>query len=186
MGVRKAVDVQPRTALVERNRGDSGDWPLTTDQIMALAEPTDVETLVDSNVILDVFTDDRVWGEWSSTALAQAADRGPLVINPTSTARYPRASSAPRTSTTLYRLRVSDATHCPGTQRSWPLRAFADYRRRGGIRTSRSPDFLIGAHGSATRATLLTQRRGPGIGRGYLHGGAAGAARRRSILVLTA
>ncbi len=38
--------------------------------------------LVDSNVILDVATNDSVWGEWSSGALARAADESVLVINP--------------------------------------------------------------------------------------------------------
>ncbi len=38
--------------------------------------------LVDSNIILDVLTEDPVWFEWSSQALAQAAERLPIVINP--------------------------------------------------------------------------------------------------------
>ncbi len=38
--------------------------------------------LVDSNVILDVATEDPTWGEWSAEALARAADRSVLVINP--------------------------------------------------------------------------------------------------------
>jgi len=38
--------------------------------------------LVDSNIILDVATEDRRWGEWSSQALARAAEQGILVINP--------------------------------------------------------------------------------------------------------
>jgi hypothetical protein len=38
--------------------------------------------LVDSNVILDVATNDPTWCEWSSRALARAADESVLVINP--------------------------------------------------------------------------------------------------------
>ena len=38
--------------------------------------------LVDSNVLLDVATDDPVWGDWSSSILAQTADEAILVINP--------------------------------------------------------------------------------------------------------
>ena len=41
-----------------------------------------VGILVDTNVLLDVFTEDPVWFEWSSTALAEAAEAGPLWINP--------------------------------------------------------------------------------------------------------
>ena len=37
--------------------------------------------LVDSNVLIDVMTDDPIWYEWSSSRLKQAADNGPLLIN---------------------------------------------------------------------------------------------------------
>ena len=37
--------------------------------------------LVDSNVLLDVVTADPTWAEWSSAALATAADEAVLVIN---------------------------------------------------------------------------------------------------------
>ena len=39
-------------------------------------------TLVDSNVILDVVSDDEEWGDWSASMLSQAAQTGRLVINP--------------------------------------------------------------------------------------------------------
>ena len=39
-------------------------------------------TLVDSNVILDVASDDADWGDWSAAMLTQAAQAGRLVINP--------------------------------------------------------------------------------------------------------
>ena len=39
-------------------------------------------TLVDSNVILDVATNDPNWERWSSAALEKAADESILVINP--------------------------------------------------------------------------------------------------------
>jgi hypothetical protein len=38
--------------------------------------------LVDSNVLLDVVTDDPMWFAWSSSALAEAADSSRLAINP--------------------------------------------------------------------------------------------------------
>ncbi len=39
-------------------------------------------TLVDSNVLLDIMTEDPVWKDWSTIALAEAAETGPLYINP--------------------------------------------------------------------------------------------------------
>jgi hypothetical protein len=38
--------------------------------------------LVDSNVLLDIFTDDPVWARWSQIRLAAAFDAGSVVINP--------------------------------------------------------------------------------------------------------
>lgn len=39
-------------------------------------------TLVDANVLLDVVTEDATWLAWSMGALADAAEAGPLWINP--------------------------------------------------------------------------------------------------------
>ena len=41
-----------------------------------------IPVLVDSNVILDVVTEDPEWGEWSASALEDCADASVLVINP--------------------------------------------------------------------------------------------------------
>ena len=38
--------------------------------------------LVDSNVLLDILTEDLKWAAWSAEALAQWADQAVLVINP--------------------------------------------------------------------------------------------------------
>ncbi|WP_197699249.1 type II toxin-antitoxin system VapC family toxin [Micromonospora chokoriensis] len=47
------------------------------------SRPSDATTtLVDANVLLDIFTDDPKWAEWSGAALAEARDAGNLVINP--------------------------------------------------------------------------------------------------------
>jgi hypothetical protein len=37
---------------------------------------------VDSNVLLDVATNDPNWGEWSARTLAEVAEHAPLIINP--------------------------------------------------------------------------------------------------------
>ena len=39
-------------------------------------------TLIDSNVLLDIATEDPKWSGWSENALIDAADEGTLVINP--------------------------------------------------------------------------------------------------------
>lgn len=39
-------------------------------------------TIVDSSVLLDLFTDDQLWGDWSAAHLVSAFDAGPVLINP--------------------------------------------------------------------------------------------------------
>ena len=41
-----------------------------------------MSVLVDSNVLLDIFTEDATWFAWSADALERAALTSPLVINP--------------------------------------------------------------------------------------------------------
>lgn len=38
--------------------------------------------MVDSNVLLDLMTEDVRWLSWASQSIERAADRYPLVINP--------------------------------------------------------------------------------------------------------
>jgi hypothetical protein len=38
-------------------------------------------TVVDSSILLDVFTVDPIWADWSQTELTRAAQRGALILN---------------------------------------------------------------------------------------------------------
>jgi hypothetical protein len=38
--------------------------------------------LVDTNVLVDLWTRDSVWGDWSERALGRAAEHGALAVNP--------------------------------------------------------------------------------------------------------
>ena len=113
--------------------------------------------LVDSNVLLDVATEDRNWFGWSSDALEQAAETAPLVINPIV---YSEVSVG------FDRIEDLEEALPPETFRRDPLpyeagflagKAFKAYRRRGGRRTTPLPDFYIGAHAATAGYTLLTR-----------------------------
>lgn len=113
--------------------------------------------LVDSNVIIDVLTEDPIWQTWSEAALSDAADRDEVAINPII---YAEIASGFATMRDLDRHLGAD------TFRRLPLpyeagfvaaRAFAEYRRRGGVRTSPLPDFYIGAHAAVSGLSLLTR-----------------------------
>lgn len=113
--------------------------------------------LVDSNVLLDVLTEDAEWVDWSASALARAANSGPLAINPLIYAEV---------SIGFDRIEALDDMLVPGTFERRPLpwaaaflagKVFLRYRRAGGSRRSPLPDFYIGAHAAVEGLTLLTR-----------------------------
>lgn len=114
-------------------------------------------TLVDSNVLLDVLTEDPVWYAWSSEALAEMAERAVLAINPII---YVEVSIGFR--------RIEDLDEAVPVEafRRDPLpweaaflagKAFSRYKKRGGTRPSTLPDFYIGAHAALRNMELLTR-----------------------------
>lgn len=117
-------------------------------------------TLVDTNVLLDVLTEDEVWFSWSSAALAAAAEAGPVWINPVIYAEV---------SVRFSRIEDLEDALPPADFRRAPLpweaaflagKAFGDYRRMGGTRLSTLPDFFIGAHAAVDGFRLVTRDRG--------------------------
>jgi hypothetical protein len=116
-----------------------------------------VPTLVDSNVLLDVVTEDPEWMDWSSSVLALAAHDGRIIINPVI---YAEVSCG------FERMETLDEALAPDYFTREPLpwaaaflaaKAFVRYRRRGGMRRSPLPDFYIGAHAALAGYTLLTR-----------------------------
>ena len=51
-------------------------------------------TLIDTNVLLDLVTDDLQWAAWSIAQLEAASLQGPLLINDVSTQSLRSATSA--------------------------------------------------------------------------------------------
>lgn len=117
-------------------------------------------TLVDSNVLLDVLTEDATWSGWSASALAGAADSGPLWINPIIYAevsiRFTRIED-------LEAALPSDAflrAPLPWEAAFLAGKAFVEYRRAGGAREAVLPDFFVGAHAAVSGLSLLSRDRG--------------------------
>ncbi|MHB8621840.1 MAG: type II toxin-antitoxin system VapC family toxin [Sulfuricaulis sp.] len=115
------------------------------------------DILVDSNVILDVVTEDPKWYEWSAGQLERLAERHMLVINPIV---YSEVSVG------FDRIEDLDQALPPDFFRRDPLpweagflagKCFVRYLRSGGGRRSPLPDFYIGAHAAIHDMTLLTR-----------------------------
>ncbi|HTR88885.1 MAG TPA: type II toxin-antitoxin system VapC family toxin [Solirubrobacteraceae bacterium] len=115
-----------------------------------------METFVDSSVLLDIFTGDERWLEWSQEQLTHAAQRGAIVLNAVVLAeispRFPRIEElrAALPSMAIVEEIPQAACFLAG-------HAHADYRRGGGTREAVLPDFLIGAHAAVSHRPLLTR-----------------------------
>jgi predicted nucleic acid-binding protein len=113
-------------------------------------------TVVDSSVLLDVFTEDRRWLPWSEERLIEAAQRGALIVNVVIVAEIaPRFSRIEALRDALPSMTVLD--EIPTAACFLAGHAHAAYRRAGGSRNAVLPDFLIGAHAAVTRRPLLTR-----------------------------
>ena len=113
--------------------------------------------LVDSNVLLDIFSDDPVWFDWSEGMLSRYAKTHDLVIN---AVIYTELSiSFERIEDLEAALRVASISVLPITKEALFLagKVFLRYRRRGGAKASTLPDFFIGAQAAVQRLPLLTR-----------------------------
>lgn len=113
--------------------------------------------LVDSNVLLDVLTEDPEWFAWSSESLARCADEAEIVLNPIVYAevsvgfdRIEEVESALPHDVFVRSPLPWDAAFLAG-------KCFRAYRRRGGQKRSPLPDFYIGAHAAVSGLSLLTR-----------------------------
>lgn len=113
--------------------------------------------LVDSNVILDIFTEDSQWYEWSSESLVRCANEASLAINPVIysevSLRFGTIEELEEALPREFFQRLSvpwEAAFLAG-------KCFVKYRSRGGTKRSPLPDFYIGAHAAVGDMELLTR-----------------------------
>jgi len=114
-------------------------------------------TLVDSCVLLDIFTQDPRWFAWSAEKLAHSYAGGQVAINPIIYSEV---------SVHFSRIEELDEALPEGEFRRLPLpwtagflagKCFEKYRHQGGSRRSPLPDFYIGAHAVIEGMVLLTR-----------------------------
>jgi predicted nucleic acid-binding protein len=112
--------------------------------------------LVDSNVLLDILIPDPRWEDWSSAALAEAAESSILVIDPIIFAEVSVGfDRIEELDTALPEALLREAL--PWDAAFLAGKAYPGYRRRGGTKQLPLPDFFIGAHASVRGYALLTR-----------------------------
>lgn len=113
--------------------------------------------LVDSNVLLDIFTEDPVWYQWSSNILMELFDKQSLAINPII---YSEISVGFHNIEDLEKALPIDGFECLPLNKEISFLAgkcFLRYKKNGGQKGSTLPDFFIGAHASILKIPLLTR-----------------------------
>lgn len=117
-------------------------------------------SLVDTNVLLDLATDDPAWADWSQRQLEAAALRGPLIINDVIYAELSVRFAAIETLDAF----VAEAGLAHGVMPRSALflaaKVFQKHRAARGPRTGVLPDFFIGAHAAVAGLPLLTRHAG--------------------------
>ncbi len=114
-------------------------------------------TLVDSNVLIDLFDEASEWRDWSDAMLTRAAGRGPLVINPIVFAEVSAGFASIDDVEAALPSAFFHREPLPWAAAFLAGQAFVQYRRRGGVRPVPLPDFYIGAHAAVAGHTLLTR-----------------------------
>ena len=118
--------------------------------------------LVDSNVLLDIATNDPTWSDWSAAMLERLGDEAVPAIN---ALVYAEVSIGFPTIEGLEAALPGDLFRredLPPHEAAFLAgKCFLDYRRGGGTKRSPLPDFYIGAHAAVADYRLLTRERCP-------------------------
>ncbi len=112
---------------------------------------------IDSCVLLDLFTNDPKWGNWSEDVLSQCSQTNTLFIN-----------SIVYTEISIGFNRIEEVEEAveqvgvkvleiPREALFLAGKTFLEYRRNKGTKSSTLPDFFIGAHATVSSFDLVTR-----------------------------
>jgi len=113
--------------------------------------------LVDSNVILDIFTEDPKWFDWSARKLSEWAEKDHLVINPIIYAEVSIRFEKIEDLEDALPHGIFIREELPWEAAFLAGKCFLAYKKRKGTKTSPLPDFYIGAHAAIRNYALLTR-----------------------------
>jgi predicted nucleic acid-binding protein len=113
--------------------------------------------IVDSNVLLDVMTDDPNWADHSRTAVVSLSAHRQLVINPIIFSEVSISFDRIEDVESQLPTDVFRREEMPYEAAFLAGKAYVVYRKRGGVRQSPLPDFFIGAHAAVRGYDILTR-----------------------------
>lgn len=112
---------------------------------------------IDSSVLLDLFTNDPIWAEWSENILEQYSHTNTLYIN---SIVYTEVSigfnKIEEVEMAISKLDIK-VLEIPREALFLTGKTFLKYRKNKGTKNSPLPDFFIGAHSSVSNFDLITR-----------------------------
>jgi predicted nucleic acid-binding protein len=113
--------------------------------------------LIDTNVLVDVLTNDAQWADWSIGQMRAQSKIQKLAINPIIYAELSLTfSTVEALDQTIDDLELA-LIDVPRPALFLAGKAFVRYRRLGGAKSNVLADFFIGAHASVSRLPVLTR-----------------------------
>jgi predicted nucleic acid-binding protein len=113
--------------------------------------------VVDSNILLDILSEDPNWLEWSSSQLQEVAQTSPLIINPVIFAEVAYRFSEIEDVNAALPVTMFVREPIAYEAAFLAAKAHALYRQRKGNRSTALPDFFIGAHAAVAGHSILTR-----------------------------
>lgn len=113
--------------------------------------------LVDTNVLVDVLEDDPEWADWSVTQLRALSKIHRLAINPVIYAELSLTFSTVEALDDVLDSMQLAVLDIPRPALFLAGKAYAQYRRNGGVKHNVLADFFIGAHAAVSHVPILTR-----------------------------
>jgi len=113
--------------------------------------------LVDTNVLVDLLTNDPTWAEWSISQLRAQAQIYRLVINPVIYAELSLTFITVESLDDTLAILQIPVVEIPKPALFLAGKAFVQYRRQGGTKSNVLADFFIGAHAAVSGYPVLTR-----------------------------
>ena len=113
--------------------------------------------LVDTNVLVDLVTDDPLWGEWSQRQLDRTASQDGFAINDIVYAELSVGYSRIEKLDAMIREVGLVTAAIPRFALFLAGKAYQPHRSAGGLRTGVLADFFLGAHAVVSDCVLITR-----------------------------
>ena len=113
--------------------------------------------LVDSNVILDLFLDDPNWADWSETTLKKCGDQNALFVNIVIYTEVSIGFERIEELETAMQIASFQMLEIPKEALFLAGKAFMQYKKNQGLKSSPLPDFYIGAQAAVMDLDLITR-----------------------------